>query len=146
MKTPFLKISLIALLSGVFVSACNSPAENLIIAKDKSVEANTNLEQANEEYEAEINQFKFEMAEKIEANDKSIADFKARIAQQKTEAKEDYQKKIAELEQKNTDNKKRMDDYKASGKENWAKFKSEFTRDMEELGNAFSDLAVNNVK
>ena len=39
-----------------------------------------------------------------------------------------------------------MSDYKADGKENWEKFKAEFGHDMDELGNAFRDLTVKNVK
>lgn len=54
--------------------------------------------------------------------------------------KANYDKKIAELEQKNSDIKKRMDDYKAKDKENWAAFKIEFSHDMDELGNSFSDF------
>ena len=50
------------------------------------------------------------------------------------------------MEQKNTDMKKRMDEYKADGKEQWKKFKAEFSRDMDELGQAFKDLTVKNVK
>ena len=50
------------------------------------------------------------------------------------------------MEQKNTDLKRRLDDYKQDGKENWEKFKIEFNRDMDELGKAFKDLTVKNVK
>ncbi|MFN0047523.1 MAG: hypothetical protein ACKVOU_00200 [Cytophagales bacterium] len=42
--------------------------------------------------------------------------------------------------------KKKMDDYKEDGKENWEKFKTEFNHDMDEIGNAFKDLTVKNVK
>ena len=47
---------------------------------------------------------------------------------------------------KNSDLKMKLDNYKAEGKENWKKFKIEFNRDMEELGIAFKDLTVKNVK
>ena len=56
------------------------------------------------------------------------------------------EKKIDELEQKNSELKKRLDDYKADGKEKWEKFKAEFSHDMDELGKAFKDLTVKNVK
>ena len=41
--------------------------------------------------------------------------------------------------------KKKMDDYKAEGKEQWEAFKTEFSHDMDELGQAFKDLTVKNV-
>ena len=65
---------------------------------------------------------------------------------EKQDAKEDYKKKINELEQKNSDIKKRMDDYKAGSKEEWEKFKSEFNHDMQELGQAFLDFNIRNIK
>ncbi len=40
----------------------------------------------------------------------------------------------------------KMNDYKANGKENWEIFKKEFNHDMDELGKAFKDLTVKNVK
>ena len=42
--------------------------------------------------------------------------------------------------------KKKMDDYKAEGKDKWNEFKIEFNRDMEEIGKAFKDLTVKNVR
>jgi len=42
--------------------------------------------------------------------------------------------------------KQKLGDHKEDGKENWNAFKKEFNHDMDELGNAFKDLTVNNVK
>ena len=39
-----------------------------------------------------------------------------------------------------------MEDYKADSKENWESFKTEFNHDMDELGNAFRDLTIDNKK
>jgi hypothetical protein len=146
MKKSILKLSLIAVLAVSVTTACKSPGEKLNQANENATEANNELEKANEDYLNDIADYKIRMSEVTAANDKSIAEFKERIAMQKAEAKEDYKAKIAELEKKNSDNRKKMDDYKANGKENWANFKAEFSRDMDELGAAFKDLTVNNVK
>ena len=42
--------------------------------------------------------------------------------------------------------KKKLDDYKATGKEDWESFKKEFNHDMDELGKAFKNFSINNVK
>ena len=42
--------------------------------------------------------------------------------------------------------KKKLEDYQAEGKDSWETFKTEFSHDMDALGNAFKDLTVNNVK
>lgn len=132
--------------AATFLTSCNSPSENVARAEDKVMEAQRDLDNANIAYLADMETYRQETAVKIEATNKSIADFNARVESEKAEAKADYRKKITELEQLNTDMKKRLEDYKADGKDNWEKFKMEFSRDMEELGKAFKDLTVSNVK
>ncbi len=146
MKKSILLITASTLLTGAILSSCNTPAEKVESAETTVTEAKENLVQANEEYLEDIKSYKTTTDEKIQANEKSIAEFEERIAHEKKEAKANYKKKIAELNQKNTDMKKRMDDYSADGKENWEKFKAEFSHDMDELGTAFKDLTVKNVK
>jgi hypothetical protein len=137
-----------SLLMGVFtnVGCANTPTEKLETAKENSVQAQANLEKANEDYQAEITEFKKETMEKITANEKSIGEFNSRIAKEKAKAKEEYKHKIAELEQKNSDMKKKLDDYKADGKEKWAAFKTEFNHDMDELGKSLKDFTIKNTK
>ena len=134
------------LISTFIVGACSSPTKKVEDAKTEVVEANTELDNAQAEYMADMAKYKTETAEKIAANDLIIKDFNDRIASQKKDAKVEYKQKVASLEQKNTDMKKKMDDYKLEGKENWEKFKTEFNHDMDELGKAFKDLTVKNVK
>lgn len=146
MKKIILGLVASTFIAGVIFTSCNTPAEKVENAQENVTEANTDLDTANAQYLADIENYKKETADKITANDQSIAEFKARIQEEKKEAKADYKKKIAELEQKNTDMKKKMDDYKVEGKEKWETFKAEFTHDMDELGKAFKDLTVKNVK
>jgi hypothetical protein len=124
------------------ITSCNTPAEKVENAQDNVVEAKQDLVEANQEYAADVEAYRRETAARVAANRKSIAEFNARIESKKQEASTDYRKKIAELEQKNTDLQKRMDDYKIEGKDSWIMFKEEFNRDMEALGKAFKDLAV----
>lgn len=84
--------------------------------------------------------YKKEDAEKIEANNQRINNFDERIASEKKEAKEQYQNKIADLNQKKTDLKKRMEDFKAAGKEDWDQFKIKFGSDMDTLGKAITNF------
>ncbi len=137
--TPFLMAILIS-------TSCNSPAAKVEKAEDNVMEANQQLDEANKEYMAEVENYRKETSEKISSNDQRILELKANIANQKKEVRADYQKKIAALEQKNQELRKKMDDYKADSKDNWEAFKKEFNHDMEELGNAFKDLTVKNVK
>jgi predicted small secreted protein len=146
MKKSILVFSAFALMTAATLTSCNSPAKKVEEAQNDVNEANKDLAKANEAYLADIESYRKETAEKIAANDRSIAEFNSRIKEQKREAAADYKMKIAKLEQKNSDMKKHLDDYKAEGKENWQKFKTEFNHDMEERGKAFKDLTVKNVK
>lgn len=128
------------------LAGCNSPAQKLENAREDAAAANKKLETANEEYLADLKSYRQATAERIAANDESIARFKLRIANEKKETRDEYNKKIIALEQKNSDNKKRLDDYKTEGKANWEIFKTEFSRDMDELGTAIRNLTTNNTK
>lgn len=136
----------LALLANIVLSSCSSSAEKVEQAQEKVAAANQSLDKANADYVADVEKYRRETAAIIATNNESIAAFNARIESEKMEARADYQKKIATLEQKNTDLKKRLDDYKAEGKNSWEQFKIEFSRDLDELGNAFRDLTVKNVK
>lgn len=146
MKKSILALAVFTFITSTAVLSCNSPADKVENAETAVVDANKDLEKANDEYMAEVETYKKETADKIAANEKSIMEFNARVATEKKEARAAYKQKIAELEKKNTDMKMKMDNYKQDGKENWEKFKTEFNHDMDELGKAFKDLTVNNVK
>ena len=51
---------------------------------------------------------------------------------------------MAEFEQKNNDMKRKLEDYKEEGIEQWNSFKSEFKKDLDELGKALKNLTVDN--
>ncbi len=140
MKTTVITV----LLAATMLAGCNTPAQKVENAQEAVTEAKEDLQDAKEEYLDDIQKYKQETQDRIEANNKTIAAFNDRIESQKKEARADYQKTIAALEQKNTDMKKRMEDYKADGKANWDTFKSEFSQDMEKLGEAFRDFTVKN--
>lgn len=144
MKKSILTIA--TFITAIAITSCTSSEQKVENAKAEAIEAAANLNNANEEYIADMESYRKTTAERIEANNQSIAEFKKRIENEKKEAKADYNKRIEELEKKNSDIKKKMDDYKAEGKSNWESFKAEFSRDMDELGNAISSFGENNKK
>ncbi len=140
-----MKITILALaVITSFSISCTTPAEKVEKAEVKVEEANNNLDKANAEYLADIEKYKAETGVKIAENEKTIAEFKLRIAKGKKEDRAMYDLKIAELELKDIEMKKRMDNYQPSTIDNWQLFKAEFSHDMDELGKAFKDLTVKN--
>lgn len=140
MKKLILVLAAFTFIIGAIITSCNTPAEKVDNAEKNVLEANEDLDKANKEHLADVEKYRKESADKIAANEKSIADFKARIAHEKKDAQVAYLKEIAVLEQKNTDLKKKIDAFKADGKEQWEKFKVEFSKDMDELGTAFANF------
>jgi hypothetical protein len=146
MKKTILALAAGTFIAGAFLTSCNTPSQKVENAQENVAQANQELEQANKEYLEDMASYRIETANRIAANGESIKEFNARIARDKRAANAEYKKKMADLEQKNSDMKMRMDNYKEEGKDKWFIFKAEFNHDMDEMGKAFKDLAVKNVK
>lgn len=70
---------------GIFFmfTSCDNAAQKVVKAEENVVDAEKDLQMAEEEYLADVEQYKLLSAEKIAANDRSIAEFNARIEQEK---------------------------------------------------------------
>jgi chromosome segregation ATPase len=151
MKRTIFSLAATIVLAGTIFSSCQSSATKIENAQDKlqnakteTKEAQVELNQVRKDSITEYQQFKKESEEKIKANDKSIAEFKAKLTTMKKESRQHYEKLIADLEQKNSDMKKKLESFKDTGQENWASFRKEFNHDMDELGKALKDLTIKN--
>ena len=146
MKKNVIKLVAIFFIASAILIGCNTPAAKVEDAKENVDEAKEDLDKANQEYLDEVQNYRNVTAAKIIENDKTIADFRLKIQNEKKEVKANYEIKITALDQKNKNLKQKMDDYNTTGKTDWEKFKEEFNHDMDELGKAFQDLIVNNEK
>ena len=88
----------------------------------------------------DIETYRKEINDTIDANIKSIADFKIKIQHDKKHAKAYYDEKIEALEKGNLEMKKKIVEYNAEGKEKWEVFKKDFSHGMDTLAKAFKDL------
>jgi hypothetical protein len=142
MKNPIIIVTLVA---ATFMIGCNSEqgSQN---ADERIEEASQNLDQAKQDYNEEYNKFKRHAEEQIAANEKCVADLKDNAKDLKKEQKAAYEATIKDLEAKNDMMKQKLKDRQEEDQTKWESFKSEFSHDMEELGNAFNDIGKNNVK
>jgi len=140
MKKSILLLAAITFMTCAILTSCNNSAKKVDNAEKNVQQANEELYEANQEYLADVEKYRKEKEDIIIANNKSIAEFKARIALEKKDAQISYLKKITVLEQKNSDLKKKIDAFKADSKEQWENFKVEFSKDMDELGKAFGNF------
>ena len=70
-------------------------------AKENVKQANQELKEAQAQYEKEWQQFKSDAELKIDANQKSIDEFKVEIKTASSKFKAKYEKEVLALEQKN---------------------------------------------
>ncbi|MDX1941107.1 MAG: hypothetical protein SFU99_11180, partial [Saprospiraceae bacterium] len=75
--------------TGILLAGCNTSAQNVEKAQEDVEAANKKLEEANEAYLADVENYRRETAEKIAANDQSIAEFNTRIENEKADIKAD---------------------------------------------------------
>jgi hypothetical protein len=83
---------------------------------------------------------------RISENEKNILQFNERIKSQKVEAKKEYEEKIDALNQKNSDMKLKLADFKDENRANWESFKTDFNREMDDLGNSILNFTIKDEK
>ena len=139
-------MAIITFMVVAMLTACQSSGtkvenaeQNVQDTKDKVVVAQQELDQAIKD---SIQQFRKEEAERISSNEKSIAEFKAKIAKENQETRTKNEQKLAELEQQNRDMKTRLEQFKEDTKANWDAFRFKFKHDMDNLGSAFKAFVV----
>ncbi|MDP1725241.1 MAG: hypothetical protein Q8M15_00555 [Bacteroidota bacterium] len=146
MKKIIFTITAAGFMLATILSGCNSPSKKVENAQENLEEARQELSQAQRDSVADFELFKKESEERINNNDKLIAAFKERMATDKKQIKEEDQKIIDNLEQKNINMRKKIEEYKENGKDKWEAFKVEFNHDMDELADALKGLTVKNTK
>lgn len=146
MKKSIFAIAITALVVGTSITSCDSSTKKVEDAAVKVDEASEDLTDAKKEFNEEYAKFQTESEARMVENDKQIAELKANKAQLKKEAKADYDKKIKDIEEKNSALRIKMNEYKEEGNDKWESFKREFNHDMDELGQSLKDLTTNNTK
>lgn len=145
MKNPIIYFSVIVLTGASLFQSCESSTDKVKDEQENVREANKDLEEAKRENEEDIAKFREEQLIAIAENEKSIQDFKIKIALDK-KASAQYKDEIANLEMKNQMLSQKMDGFKSSTDEKWESFKTEYKHDMESFMEAFKDLTTKNTK
>jgi DNA anti-recombination protein RmuC len=150
MNKPILMLALTGfLLANVFTSCQQSSSSNIDSKEDKLLKAKEDVVEAkqdlNQALADSIRMFKMEAQTMIAENNRKIDEFKEKIAKGKKSARDKYETKINDLEQKNKDLQKRLDEFNEENGDKWASFKREFNHDMDEIGNSIRDITEDNI-
>lgn len=136
----------VVILSISVFNSCSSQTEEITKAEQEVKEANRNLELANKEYLEDIEDYKRETEMKINSNKASIAKLRSEKKEANKELNQEKNEKIGELEERNNKMEQKMKAYQANSNDNWEDFKSEFAREMDELGTSLNNLFTKNSK
>lgn len=145
-------LSVFALVSmSMFLGCSQTSEQKLADAKANAADLKQDVkvavaDQTEAAKQVEWLNFKSDAEIKIIANDKAIAEYKVSMTGTNGTRRAKYNKKIDALELKNKELKTKLQNYPESGKSTWEQFKNEFNHDMDELGSALKDFAVNNEK
>ncbi|HEX2900165.1 MAG TPA: hypothetical protein VHS96_10640 [Bacteroidia bacterium] len=147
MKSSIFAIAMFTIVSGGFLSSCNSPQEKANDAREDFVHAQANLEQhkADSMQEVDWQAFKKSSIDRIAANKVEITALKDKKAAKGNIMDPVYAQQITDLELKNIALQNRIDDYEKYNS-NWEAFKREFTRDMDALGESLKGISGSNSK
>jgi ribosomal protein L3 len=143
MKTKYFILTIIALVAiSVLTGYKINREKKLGYAEASPEQTNQVLKNTSEGADKDWKQFKIDANLKINANEKSIAEFKDKIKKEGRVYKAKYKKEVAVLERKNVELKKKLREYKYEGKDKWEEFKVGFNHDMDVVGNSIKDLFV----
>jgi len=154
MKKTIFFLAITMFIVGTTLVGCKSSTKEEIESREKVDVAEQNLKDAKdslvvakkaataEEWQTFIDQ----KDSVIMYNEARIAELKLKMQKTGKSVDAKYQKNIDILEQKNKDLKVKADAYKNDANSDWQSFKREFNHDMEEIGQAFKDVTVDNKK
>lgn len=146
MKKIVYLFSTIMLTGSVSLLSCNNTADttdnddkkDTVIIEDKDNTVNERVATAEEWTE-----FKREAEEKIDANEKRIAELREKRKKAGKVMDKVYEERIEALQERNRNLRLKITNYETN-KTDWDKFKEEFNRDMDELGKAIGDIFKDN--
>ena len=154
MKKIIFILAVTAFMVGTTIISCKSTTKDEIESQDKVEVAEQNLKDAKDSLAVakkaataeEWQTFKDQTDSVISYNEAQIAELKVRMQKTGKSVDAKYQKNIEILEQKNMQLKVKADTYRNDANSDWQSFKREFNHDMDEIGQAFKDVTVDNKK
>ena len=142
------------LMSAVLSGGCMSSDQKKEDARNRVQTAEENLDKAQTNETAvaqkaatadELKTFKLESELRIKNNEVSIAELKLKMNKPGSALDEVYARRIDSLQLKNQNLKTRMGNYEKTHTD-WGKFKSEFNRDLDDLGKSLKSLRIVHAK
>lgn len=151
MKTTIINLTITSIiLAGTIFTGCQSEVEREISVRNTVLEANEELQDWENDTredaekkakEAEWKRFKNDVELTIKNNEFRITALRVKLNKPGISRDPHYATKIKKLEQQNKALERRIKDYRED-QDDWESFKSDFNRDLDELGKELRELLV----
>ena len=138
------------LLAGTIFTGCKSEVEREISVRNTVLEANQELQDWENDTredvdkkakEAEWKRFKYDVELTIKNNEFRITALRVKLNKPGISRDPNYATKIKKLEQQNKALERRIKDYRED-QADWESFKSDFNRDLDELGKELREALI----
>ena len=129
----------LALMAGVALASCQTPAQKEEAAEANLQTAKDNLSASKQELNAEYPDFRKDADKQITDNEAEIALLRAKLDKDKTPLDNARRQKVEDLEKQNADLKSKLYGYEQE-RTDWLAFKQAFNRDKDKLRDAFRDF------
>ncbi len=133
------KIIILAIITVTFLTSCKSAQQKETAARQNVTDAKQDLKDTQTSNANEWKEFKAESEAKISDNENRIAELKVKMNKPGSTFDGIYRTRIEKLEAKNTELKSKLNHYDGN-QTGWKTFKSDFNRDMNEIGSNIKDL------
>jgi Skp family chaperone for outer membrane proteins len=129
----------LALMAGVVLASCQTPAQKEEAAEANLQTAKDNLSAAKLELNAEYPSFRKDADQQITDNETEIASLRAKLDKDKTPQDNIRRQRVEDLEKQNADLRSKLYGYEKE-RTDWLAFKQAFNRDKDKLKDAFRDF------
>lgn len=131
----------ITLIAAFVLSGCDSPSNQMESSDNSAIEADRDLEMAENEVDAEIQVYRTENENRMREYHRTIEEIKQKISNESdAEVRDRLETKLAEYEEDHRELTQEMENYRSSGRENWDDFKDGFSDSMDDLGDSLENF------
>ena len=144
MKKSIVTLGMLASVFAVSLTSCKDAETNVKQTQEEVLDARVDLMESKNEAAEALEKFKLDFYEKISDNNKNIRDLRVKEIKGTTKEKEDYTKKMDELEAKNEALKSKLDAYTSYDESSYETFKNDLKENADALEKEFQELENQN--
>ena len=144
MKKSIVTLGMLASVFAVSLTSCKDAESNVKETQEEVLDARVDLMESKNEATEALEKFKLDVYEKISDNNKKIRDLRVKEIKGTSKEKEEYTKRMDELQVKNEALKSKLDAYTSYDESSYETFKNDLQENADALEREFQELENRN--